>query len=165
MSANSTMTTAVHVLTLMSLNHQANEVTTSQRIAESVNTHAVVIRRCLGDLRRAGLVRSRRGAGAGWALAREPEHITLLEVCSAVDAGSPFGLHRTPPNSACPVGFRIRPALCVVYGSLEEQLRKELARTTIADVLREALVQQRQRIRGLLGPAPERTSTTSLASS
>ncbi|MFJ5274711.1 Rrf2 family transcriptional regulator [Streptomyces sp. NPDC088358] len=143
MSANSRMTTAVHALTLMSLDHQANEVTTSQRIAESVNTNAVVIRRCLGDLRGAGLVRSRRGAGAGWALAREPEHITLLEVCPAVDAGSPFGMHRTPPNSACPAGFGIRPTLRVVYRGLEEQMRKELARTTIADVLRGVLVQQR----------------------
>ncbi|MER5409333.1 Rrf2 family transcriptional regulator [Streptomyces sp. NPDC002769] len=143
MSANSRMTIAVHVLTLMSLHRQVNEVTTSQRIAESVNTNAAVIRRCLGDLRRAGPVRSRRGAGAGWALAREPEHITLLEVCSAVDTGSPFGMHRTPPNTGCPVGFGIRPALRVVYDGLEEQMRQELARTTIADVLRGVLVQQR----------------------
>ncbi|MFH9969213.1 Rrf2 family transcriptional regulator [Streptomyces mirabilis] len=143
MSANSRMTTVVHVLTWMSLDRQVNEVTTSQRIADSVNTNAVVIRRYLSVLREASLVRSRRGAGAGWVLAREPEHITLLDVYSTVEAAGPFGMHHTPPNTDCAVGFGIRPALRVVYSGLEDQLRKELARTTIADVLRDVLLQQR----------------------
>lgn len=142
MSANSRMTIAIHVLTWMSLDRQNNEVATSERIAESVNTNAVVIRRCLGDLRKVGLVQSRRGAGAGWVLAREPEDITLLEVYLAVEGGGPFGMHHTPPNADCPVGFGIRPALQVVYSELEEQIRKGLARTTIADVLRDVLMQR-----------------------
>ena len=57
------------------------------------NTNPVIIRRCLGDLRRAGLVSVRHGAGAGWGLARAPEEITLLEVHDAVGQEPPFGLH------------------------------------------------------------------------
>ncbi|MGW3245455.1 Rrf2 family transcriptional regulator [Streptomyces sp. NPDC001070] len=143
MSANSRMTIAVHVLTWMSLDRQNNEVATSERIAGSVNTNPVVIRRCLGDLRRAGLVESRRGAGAGWVLAREPAEITLLEVYLAVEGGGLFGMHSTPPNSECSVGFGIQPALQRVYSGLESQMQQELSQTTIAGVLRDVLAQQR----------------------
>lgn len=109
MSANSRMTIAVHVLTWMSLDRQNNEVATSDRIAGSVNTNPVVIRRCLGDLRKAGLVQAKRGVGAGWVLTREPEETSLLEVYLAVEGGGPFGMHHTPPNPDCPIGFGIRP--------------------------------------------------------
>jgi hypothetical protein len=70
----------------------------------------VIIRRCLGDLRRA-------------ALGPEP----------------PFGLHHTEPNLECPVGMGIRPALSQVYGQVEKALRRELAAVSVADVLRETL--------------------------
>ncbi|MET7739186.1 Rrf2 family transcriptional regulator [Streptomyces sp. NPDC005385] len=142
MSANSRMTIAVHVLTWMSLDRQQNDVATSERIAGSVNTNPVVIRRCLGDLRRAGLVQAKRGGGAGWSLMREPEDITLLAVYLAVENGNLFGLHHSPPNGECPIGFGIQPALGRVYGTLEEQLQQELARTTIADMLRDVMAQQ-----------------------
>jgi Rrf2 family protein len=138
------MTIAVHVLTWMTLDQRnGQEIATSERIASSVNTNPVVIRRCLGDLREAGLVQARRGAGAGWTLAREPQSIDLLEVYRAVGDRALFGMHRTPPNESCPVGFGIRPALQHVYDGLEDRLQQELAGTSIADVLRDVLAQQR----------------------
>ncbi|GGW55604.1 Rrf2 family transcriptional regulator [Streptomyces lucensis JCM 4490] len=141
MAANSRLTIATHVLAWLALaQRQGQEVLTSEQVAASVNTNAVVIRRSLGDLRRAGLVEVRHGAGAGWSLARDPEGITLLEVYDAVDAQPPFGLHRSEPNAECPVGRGIRPALGGVYGRVERAMRQELAHTSIADVLRETLV-------------------------
>ncbi|MFD9495187.1 Rrf2 family transcriptional regulator [Streptomyces sp. NPDC060005] len=143
MSVNSRLTIGVHVLTWMSLDREQNDVATSERIAGSVNTNPVVIRRCLGDLRRAGLVEAKRGGGAGWFLIREPEDITLLAVYLAVESGNLFGLHHSPPNDECPIGFGIQPALGRVYGVLEEQMQQELARTSIADVLRDVMEQQK----------------------
>ncbi|MFF9762164.1 MULTISPECIES: Rrf2 family transcriptional regulator [Streptomyces] len=102
----------------------------------------MIIRRRLGDLRRAGLVEVRHGAGAGWSPAREPEKITLLEVYDAVDAQPTFGLHHTDPHPECPVGRGIRPALSGVYDRVERVMRQEPANTSIADVLRETLVNQ-----------------------
>jgi DNA-binding IscR family transcriptional regulator len=104
-----------------------------------VNTNPVIIRRCLGDLRRASLVCVRHGAGAGWTLARAPEEITLLEVYDAVGPEPPFGLHHAEPNLECPVGKGIRPALSQVYGRVEKALRRELGLVSVADVLRETL--------------------------
>ncbi|MFE2463194.1 Rrf2 family transcriptional regulator [Streptomyces sp. NPDC059402] len=140
MSANSRMTVAVHVLTWMALVHdRGRDVVTSDQIATSVATNPVVIRRSLGDLREAGLVTVRHGAGAGWTLARAAECITMLDVFRAVHDEPLFALHRGEPNQACPVGRGIRPALRGVYADAEEAVRRELARVTIADVLRDTL--------------------------
>jgi len=139
-AANSRMTIAVHALAWMALaQRQGHAVLTSNQVADSVNTNPVIIRRCLGDLRQAGLVSVRHGAGAGWSLARAPAEITLLEVYDAVGQESPFGLHHTEPNLDCPVGNGIRPALGHVYGQIEQALRRELAVVSVADVLRETL--------------------------
>jgi len=139
-AANSRMTIAVHALAWMALARRRGlAVLTSDQVAASVNTNPVIIRRSLGDLRRAGLVQVRHGAGAGWSLARAPGEITLLEVYDAVAQESLFAMHRTEPNLECPVGRGIRPALGHVYGEIEQALRRELARTSVADVLRNTL--------------------------
>ncbi|GAA1012728.1 Rrf2 family transcriptional regulator [Acrocarpospora pleiomorpha] len=140
MAANSRLTIAAHALAWLALaQRRGQEILTSEQVAASVNTNPVIIRRSLGDLRRAGLVNVRHGAGAGWSLARAPEHITLLEVYDAVEQEPPFGMHRTEPNLECPVGRGIRPALGDIYDRVEQAVRQELAATSIADVLREIL--------------------------
>jgi Rrf2 family protein len=140
MSANSRLTIAVHVLAWMTLARgRGLDLMTSGQVAASVNTNPVIIRRSLGDLHRAGLVDVRRGAGAGWSLAREPDKITLLDVYQAVEPEPLFAMHRTEPNLECPVGRGIRPALGQVYSEVDRALRRELARTSIADVLQSTL--------------------------
>jgi Predicted transcriptional regulator len=140
MSANSRLTIAIHVLMWMALvARKRSDPVTSDRIAASVNTHPVVIRRTLGLLQRNGLVRSRRGQNAGWTLARSPSEITLLDVFDAVEEGSLFALHHSQPNPACPIGRGIRPVLRKVYGSLEKSLRQHLSKITIEQVLAETV--------------------------
>jgi DNA-binding IscR family transcriptional regulator len=139
-AANSRMTIAVHALAWMALaQRRGHTVLTSDQVAASVNTNPVIIRRSLGDLGRAGLVRVRHGAGAGWSLARAPEEITLLEVYDAVGQESPFGMHHTEPNLECPVGKGIRPALSQIYSGIEQTVRRELALVSVAEVLSETL--------------------------
>ncbi|GLW66417.1 Rrf2 family transcriptional regulator [Actinomadura rubrobrunea] len=139
-SANSRLTIAVHALTWIGLyRRRGHEVATSEQIASSVNTNPVVIRRLLAAVSKAGLVASRRGAGAGWMLARDLSEITLLDVYQAIDPGPIFALHRTTPNQECVVGHGIGPVLTAVYDDVEDALRSELAKTTLEDVLRDVL--------------------------
>ncbi|MFJ8748415.1 Rrf2 family transcriptional regulator [Streptomyces sp. NPDC102441] len=140
MSANSRLTVAAHTLAWIGLyQRRGHEVATSEQIAGSVSTNPVVIRRLLAELRKAGLADSRRGAGAGWMLSREPAAITLLDVYEAVEPGPVFALHRSTPDAECVVGRGIGPVMTAVYDDVEAALRRELARTTLEDVLRDVL--------------------------
>ncbi|MEO3827741.1 Rrf2 family transcriptional regulator [Actinomadura sp. B10D3] len=140
MSANSRFTVAIHILSWMALvARNGEDVVTSDRIAGSVNTNPVVIRRTLGRLREAGLVQSQRGNGAGWSLTRPAASTLLLDVYEAMEPGELFRLHSTLPNQECPVGRGIQPALRRVYGDVDEAVRRRLAGTSIEDVLAETL--------------------------
>ncbi|MGC0380232.1 Rrf2 family transcriptional regulator [Streptomyces sp. SAI-129] len=140
MSANSRLTIAAHALAWIGLyQRQGHEVATSEQIAGSANTNPVVIRRLLGELRRAGLVESRRGVGAGWSLARALESTTLLDVYEAVEPGPLFAMHRTTPNQQCVVGYGIQPAMQGIYDGIESTVRHELSLVTLENVLQDVL--------------------------
>jgi Rrf2 family protein len=138
--ANSRLTMAVHALAWMGLHERGGgRVATSEQIANSINTNPVVVRRLFAGLRDAGLVESRRGAGAGWTLTRPVESIDLAQVYAAVEDAPVVALHPAVPNQKCPVGRGIRSALTPVYAGIEDAVRAQLARTTVADVLRDSL--------------------------
>ncbi|MEM8953915.1 MAG: Rrf2 family transcriptional regulator [Verrucomicrobiota bacterium] len=56
----------------------------SKVLAETYGTNPVVVRRILGKLSEAGLVKSQRGAGGGTILADEPARINLRDIYEAV---------------------------------------------------------------------------------
>jgi Rrf2 family protein len=124
---------AVHVLTLLA--HEKGRPLTSDFVAGSVNTNAVVIRRVLGLLSRAGLVSTAEGARGGTQLARPPEGITLAHAYAAVESESLFGESRSDPNPLCPVGRSVQEVLAAHVKRFERGLRSELETVTVADVL------------------------------
>jgi DNA-binding IscR family transcriptional regulator len=110
---------------------------TSEFIAGSVNTNAVVIRRILALLRKTRLVRSRSGPGGGWQLVVPPRGITLRDVFRAVEGEALFPLHASTPNPRCPVGRVIQSALEARYAQARLAVERNLEKTTIADLLEE----------------------------
>lgn len=134
MMPNSRFTVAIHILTLLA--HEAGkDPLTSEYIAGSVNTNPVVIRRLLGLLREAKLVRSQGGPGGGWELTVSSRSITLRDVFRAVNTDDLFPLHASVPNPRCPVGSTIQAALGGHYEDARMALERELERTTIADLV------------------------------
>lgn len=133
MKPSSRFVVASHVLTLLAM--YADHDLTSEQIAFSVNTSAVVVRRLLGQLRQAGLVRGQPGKSGGYGLARGPEQITLDEVYRAVEQQPLFRAHPQPPNPRCPVGANILAALQPALDPAEQALFAALSRKTVADLL------------------------------
>jgi Rrf2 family protein len=107
----------------------------SERMAGSINTNPVFVRRILGDLSRAGLVASQPGVGGGWRLLRDPAAITLLDVYRAVQEGHLLSMHHSTPNPNCQVGRNIQRTLMLYFGEAEHAFEQVLAQQTIAQVL------------------------------
>jgi len=134
MAASCRFAFAVHVLAVLAL-QQAVGGACSDKLANSVNTNPVVIRRLLSQLRKAGLVRTHKGSSGGAALACAAEDISLDTVYRAIEPSPAFGTHRQQPNQRCPVGAGIERVLDDVFSSAQAALESELARRTLADVL------------------------------
>lgn len=124
---------AVHVLAVLA--YKEGDRVTSDYLAASVNTNPVIIRRLLLALQKARLVDTRKGAGAGSRLERAPGRITLAEVYKAVEEEEAFSLPSKEPNKNCPVGQCIQGELEKVFDAAAAAMEKQLARTTLADLL------------------------------
>jgi Rrf2 family protein len=133
MAANSQFSVAVHVLAVLA--RYGGEKVKSEKIAGSVNTNAVVIRRLLGQLGQAGLVESQTGASGGTRLARGPESITLADVYSSVSCGEVFALHGRAPDQDCPVGKNIEAVLCGLQKEIDKTVSDKLSQYTMQDIL------------------------------
>jgi Rrf2 family protein len=126
---------AVHVMAVLA--RQKSDCCPSSRLAETVNTNPVVIRRLLIDLQEAGLISTVRGPLGGATLKRNPEKVTLRDIHDAVDQGNTFGTHPKEPSVECPVGKNIGKVMQRIQERANRALARELAKTTLADVLRE----------------------------
>ena len=119
------------------LAHKTGELITSEFIAKSVTTNPVVIRRVLGDLRKAGLVESHSGNRGGWRLSKSAEQITIKDAYLAVREGSLFGLPPQNPNPHCQIGARIGAVVNKLFGESEASLLEYFQTATIASLFRE----------------------------
>jgi Rrf2 family protein len=132
MSTSSRFAVAVHVLALMA--QTDDEPVKSDKMADSVKTNPVVVRRIICALASAELVTSQTGVNGGSRLARRSGQITLLDVYRAVEGGGVFALHRQPPSRSCPVGSNIKAVLGDVLKEVNLEVERVLAKTTIEEV-------------------------------
>jgi Rrf2 family protein len=141
MAANSRFAVAVHVLTALAYRGARGEAwTSSEKLAESVRTNPVVVRRAVTALARAGLVEAQPGRGGGARLARRPAEVPLAAVYRAVAGGSAaadgvLAPNPNPPNRRCPVSCAVPRALAPVFAAVDDAVEQALGRTTLADVV------------------------------
>lgn len=136
LTINSRLAVAVHILSLLEINKEGR--ITSEYIAGSVNTNAVVVRRIMGMLNKAKLVHTSAGV-AGATLARPVHEITLFDVYRAVHADHQedlFVIH-DKPNPQCLVGKNIQGALETSFSKAQNAMEQELMNSTLADIIEE----------------------------
>lgn len=139
MQISSRFTIAIHILICVEL-YGKDEPATSESLAGSIGAHPVVIRRILGQLRRAGLITVARGREGGAHIARPLAGITLADVFRAVESigdDTLFSFHENP-NPACPVGRSIHTILDGHLAAIQRAMEREMQQTTLADVIQEA---------------------------
>ena len=96
---------------------------TAQRISQAQAIPLAYLLHILTDLRRAGLVRSRRGAIAGYELARPAMHIPLAEVIAVIerDLSRPTLEEISYPGATEPlkdVWLAVRSSIATILGSV-----------------------------------------------
>ena len=131
MKRNSRLSLALHTLS-----HMAGDkitVQTSTAIAEHAGTNPVVVRRVLGQLRKAGLLISEKGHAGGWRLAREPQNITLADVYLALDE-SLIANNEILDANACSIEYVLQTKISGILKEAEDSLIKRLSAILISDI-------------------------------
>lgn len=134
MQISSRFTLAIHIFACIDTFENEHKVT-SGFLAESTNVNPVIIRKILGQLKRAGLIKVARGTG-GTTVARPINEITFLDVYRALECvghGDLFHFHKNP-NTNCPIGKNIHQILDDKLFQIQTAMEKELASITLGDV-------------------------------
>lgn len=120
---------ACRALAQLARRHDGRSLTRLEELAQREAVPSGFLVQILTDLKRAGLVESRRGAAGGYLLGRDPSTITLRQV---VDAVEPALLTSTVANDG-----ESGPAVRQVWQTASEAWRDSLDKVTM-----ENLVQQ-----------------------
>jgi Rrf2 family protein len=115
--------------------HETQDSPTSVRdIAERTGLPQPYLEQILLALKGAGLVRSKRGVGGGYVLARPPEDITLAQIVSAVDGPIAAGDFGEPhADGAC--DHEGQCVLLSLWAEVGESIRVYLQSFTLADMV------------------------------
>lgn len=127
---------------LLSLALHTDEAPTSVRdIAERTGLPQPYLEQILLALKGAGLVRSKRGVGGGYVLARPPSEIRLSDIVSAVDGPIVLGDFGEPHRGgAC--DHEGQCVLLNIWNVVGEHMRRHLASWTLADIAAQARAEQ-----------------------
>jgi Rrf2 family protein len=118
--------------------HGGVSVPTSVRdIADRTGLPQPYLEQILLALKGAGLVRSKRGVGGGYVLARPPGDVTLSQIVSAVEGPIVAGDFGEPhQNGAC--DHEGQCVLLAVWADVGEHMRRHLDSFTLADMVTQA---------------------------
>jgi Rrf2 family protein len=111
----------------------AGELVTAEHIAKAQGIPVNFLENILRDLRRAGVVESRRGQQGGYALARPADETSVADVIRAVE-GPLANVRGLPPEELEYVGSSAK--LRDVWVALRASVRSVLEQVTLADVAR-----------------------------
>jgi Rrf2 family protein len=113
------------------LGREAGDIQSADELAEATKVPRRYLHKVLQDLVHAKLVRSQPGPGGGYALAKPPQKIAILDVVNAV---APLERIRN-----CPLGLSSHTSLCPLHKELDKvyaATETALSRVTIAHLIK-----------------------------
>jgi Rrf2 family iron-sulfur cluster assembly transcriptional regulator len=113
--------------------HGTDRPTSVKEIAERTRLPQPYLEQILLAVKGAGLVRSKRGVGGGYVLARPPRQITLAEIVAAVEGPQlPLAEHPDHCEGHC--------ILQEVWVCVSDETRKYLEQVTLAELVERTMV-------------------------
>jgi Rrf2 family iron-sulfur cluster assembly transcriptional regulator len=113
--------------------HDDSGPTSVRDIAERTGLPQPYLEQILLALKGAGLVRSKRGVGGGYVLARPADEMTIADIVSAVDGPIVVG-DFGEPHKAGACDHEGQCVLLTIWGEVGEHMRRHLEGVTLADV-------------------------------
>ena len=131
MRRDSRLSVALHVLLHM---EELGGVLTSDALGPMLEVHPVALRRTLAGLRKAGIVRSVKGHGGGWSLARGLDAISLREVYAALGTPPVFSIGPRVESPGCLVEQAVNRSLEKALDAAQALLLEQLGRVSVASI-------------------------------
>ena len=131
MKRDSRLSGVLHVLLHMA---EVEGPVTSEAMARAMRTNPVVIRRILAGLRNSGFVRSGKGHGGGWTLARDLAAFTLRDVYQALGAPDFFAMGNRTEAPGCLVEQAVNAALDDAFRDAAALLLERFGTITLAQL-------------------------------
>jgi len=131
MKRDSRLSGVLHVLLHMA---EADAPLTSENLARAMQTNPVVIRRILAGLRDAGFVRSEKGHGGGWTIARDLAAITMRDIYDAIGRPNLMAMGNRTEAPGCLVEQAVNAALDESFRDAEALLLDRFERVTLAEL-------------------------------
>lgn len=131
MKRDSRLSGVLHVLLHIA---EVDGPVTSEAMAKAMQTNPVVIRRIMAGLRDAGFVRSEKGHGGGWTIARDLAAITLRDIYDALGKPAMFAIGHRTEAPGCLVEQAVNAALNSAFEDAEALLLDRFAGVTLAQL-------------------------------
>jgi DNA-binding IscR family transcriptional regulator len=131
MKRDSRLSTVLHALLHMT---EQDGPITSETLARCLGTNPVVVRRTLGYLREAGIVKSVRGHAGGWRIHADLDSVTLRQLHEALGESALFAIGSRNETTECLVEQSVNAALERTFAEAEELLLARFSKITLADL-------------------------------
>jgi DNA-binding IscR family transcriptional regulator len=99
-----------------------------------MDTNPVVVRRIMGGLREKGLVRSEKGHGGGWRIARDLAQISLRDIYDALGSPTLLAMDNRNESPSCLVEQAVNAALSSAFDDAQALLLARLGSVTLAEL-------------------------------
>lgn len=112
------------------LSRNRGRAVTTREIADATGLPADYLSKILRSLRKRGILVAHRGIGGGFALAREPEEISILDVLTGLG-------ERLPSTDVCPLGIEGHIEICKIHGTINDAvalIRERFSKLSIAEL-------------------------------
>ena len=123
------MSGVLHVLLHMA---EHKGPTTSETLAKAMGTNPVVVRRVMAGLRAKGFVRSAKGHGGGWVIARDLAKVSLLDVYNALGRPPLTAMGHRSEMPGCLVEQAVNAALDGAFHDAEALLLARFGQVSLA---------------------------------